>query len=279
MRSKPKFSTLFILGLGHSGSTLLGKMLGCHPDVVFVGELLRLEQALADSEHRCSCGDSVTTCPVWRRRIESLPPVVKTDFRHWTWELIERLRMTENKALLVDSSKSRVLRLKSKWNSPQAGYVLVVRDPRGALRSVLQRKGELSKPLKTAAKWMQRFEKFSRQHPSVCLTMFYEDLVTSPEAELERLCAFLGLRFTQAMLRPNQQPFHLVRASRSPYSKGTDGLKLDERWQSALASEQLEAIGHHLGKLPIYRERYGLGRVGTTNTVGGWFANLLKKSP
>lgn len=277
MSTKPKFSTLFIIGLGHSGSTLLGRMLGCHPDAVFVGELLRLEQALGRSQARCSCGDLVAECPVWQRRIESLPRGVRNDLQHWTLEAIEKLRNAENKALLVDSSKSRVLRLKSKWNSPQAGYVLLVRDPRGALRSALQDGVNLQKVLSSSRKWMQRYEKFLQRHPEVCLTMFYEDLTTSTETELRRLCEFVGLNFTPAMCHPDQQSFHLIRASRSGYLKDTGRLKADERWRSNLTPQQMETIGRSLGNLAIYRDRYRLVEAQTAGAGGDWLQKLLKK--
>jgi len=273
----PRFSTLFILGLGHSGSTLLGRMLGCHPEAVFAGELLRLEQALSRPQERCSCGSFVVECPVWQRRIELLPQAVKTDFRHWTWDLIEGLRKAENKLLLVDSSKSRVLRLQSKWKRSPAGYVLLVRDPRGALRSALQEKRDLPQLLSSSRKWMRRYERFSRRHSSVCLTMFYEDLVASTEAELQRLCGFLGLQYTPEMLYPNRQTFHLIRASHSPYLKGTDRMNLDERWRSELTPKQAQAISHHLGKLSIYREHYGLTSAGAVNVLRDWCASFFRK--
>jgi hypothetical protein len=277
MSSKPKFSTLFILGLGHSGSTLLGRMLGSHPDAVFVGELLRLEQAVARPQERCSCGALVAECPVWQRRIESLPEGVRTDFQRWTLQLIERLRKSENKALLVDSSKSRVLRLKSKWNSPQTGYVLLVRDPRGALRSALQEGGDLQKLLTSSRKWMRRYEEFVQRRGAVCLTMFYEDLTTSTETELRRLCEFVGLDYTPNMCQPDQQSFHLIRASRSPYLKAAGRLKTDDRWRSVLTPRQTEAIGRSLGKLAIYRDRYKLAQSPAVGTVSDRFRRVLKK--
>jgi len=276
---KPKFSSLFVLGLSHCGSTLLGRMLGSHPDVAYVGELLRLEQALTDPEELCSCGRIVSACPVWQRRVESLPLSVRRDFRYWTWELFEGIRKIEDKALLVDSSKSRVLRLKSRWSSPPVGYVHMVRDPRGALRRVVQTKGSLPKVLSSAIKWARRYEKFSQQCSSVCLTMFYRDLVSSPEAELKRLCEFLGLEYTPSMLFPNRRSFHLIRASQSPFAKGTEGLKLDERWRCELTSREIETIGRRFAKLATYRKHYKLAKGSRSSARGGWLWSLFGGAP
>jgi hypothetical protein len=252
-------------------------MLGCHPEAVFVGELLRLEEALSRPQERCSCGAFVVECPVWRRRIELLPRSVRAGFRHWTWELIEGLRRAENKVLLVDSSKSRVLRLESKWKRARAGYVLLVRDPRGALRSALRQKGDLARLLRSSRKWMRRYERFAQRHAAVCLKMFYEDLAASPQAELRRLCGFLGLEYTPAMLQAHRQTVHLVRASCSPYLKGADRLTVDERWRSELTPEQVQTIGRHLASVPLCRERYGLGAAGAKQALGSRWAALMGK--
>ncbi len=56
---------LFIAGLGRSGSTLLGRLLGSVPGLVSVGELTHLwERGLRDHE-RCSCGEPFDACPFW----------------------------------------------------------------------------------------------------------------------------------------------------------------------------------------------------------------------
>lgn len=277
MKDTPRFSTLFILGLGHSGSTLLGRMLGSHPDAVYMGELLRLEKALKNPADLCSCGVRVAECPVWQRRLALLPETVKTDCQHWDLELIERLRKAEQKAIFVDSSKSRVVRLKSKWNSPQAGYILLVRDPRGALRAALQQGVSFQKVLKTSDKWMRRYIEFARQHSPDCLTMFYEDLITSTETEMRRLCEFAGLNYNAEMCHPDRKILHTIGASRSTYLKGNDRLSVDVRWQSTMSPQQIETIAGCFAKLPMYRDRYGLKAAASAKTIGNWFASRLKK--
>lgn len=277
LNARSKFSTLFILGLGHSGSTLLGRMLGCHPDAVYMGEMLRLEKALKTPEDLCSCGTRVAECPVWQRRLALLPESVKTDCQHWDLELIERLRKAEQKAVFVDSSKSRVVRLKSKWNGPQAGYILLVRDPRGALRSALQKGVSFQKVLKTSEKWMRRYLDFIRQNSSVCLTIFYEDLIASTEIEMRRLCEFAGLDYNEEMCHPDRKLLHTIGASRSTYLKGNDRLSVDLRWQSTMSPQQIEAIAGCFARLPIYRDRYGLKAATPAASFGNWLASRLKK--
>jgi hypothetical protein len=258
-------------------------MLGMHPAAVFCGEILRLEEAFSQAGQRCSCGAPVPECPVWQRRAARLPERLKTEYSGWTFEALERVRAGEGKALLVDSSKSRVLRLERAWDSSRTGYLLLVRDPRGALRSALEEGGDLEKLLRTSRKWMRRYESFARRHPGTCLTVFYEDLTTSAEGELRRICDFAGLDYIPAMSRPDQESFHLIRASRSKYLRDAGQLKTDERWRAALTPEQVEAINRALGTIPLYRDRYGLsappGGASRGRTIGRWVGKLFSKNP
>ena len=67
---------LLIRGLGHSGSTILDLALGAHPQVVGLGEAVRvLSRPMADEVHkgpqqlrferRCTCGAVAADCHVW----------------------------------------------------------------------------------------------------------------------------------------------------------------------------------------------------------------------
>lgn len=56
---------VYILGAGHSGSTLLSLLLAMHPDVCTIGEVKA--SALGSlEEYRCSCGRSIDGCEFWR---------------------------------------------------------------------------------------------------------------------------------------------------------------------------------------------------------------------
>lgn len=49
---------IYILGFGHSGSTLLDIMLSNHPNVIGVGEIYKLHRYgwIANEDRRCACG-------------------------------------------------------------------------------------------------------------------------------------------------------------------------------------------------------------------------------
>lgn len=58
---------IYILGAGGSGSTLLELVLGGHPQLAAMGELALFPlQLFRKGPYRCSCGQLLADCPVWR---------------------------------------------------------------------------------------------------------------------------------------------------------------------------------------------------------------------
>lgn len=68
MNSPPDARFVYVVGRRHSGSTLLGILLGAAADTVNLGEL---GLCLGDTEHVCSCGARVADCPFWSRVIRA----------------------------------------------------------------------------------------------------------------------------------------------------------------------------------------------------------------
>lgn len=55
---------LYICGAGHSGSTLLDMLLGSHPRVASLGEIINLPMDWA-TNNRCTCGAPMRDCGLW----------------------------------------------------------------------------------------------------------------------------------------------------------------------------------------------------------------------
>ena len=58
---------IFIAGTGHSGSTLLERVLGAMPGFVNVGELTDIYRRNAPRSERCGCGEPFADCPFWSK--------------------------------------------------------------------------------------------------------------------------------------------------------------------------------------------------------------------
>ena len=68
---EPPLKVIYITGFGHNGSTLLDTMLGNHPDVLSVGEIIHFPYGLIeDMGQRCGCGRLAHECPVWHEVIQ-----------------------------------------------------------------------------------------------------------------------------------------------------------------------------------------------------------------
>jgi len=56
---------VYILGAGHSGSTLLAMLMGRHPRICTIGEA-KAPAIGASADYRCSCGERMSACGFWR---------------------------------------------------------------------------------------------------------------------------------------------------------------------------------------------------------------------
>jgi hypothetical protein len=62
----PRTRLVYLLAASHSGSTLVGLLLGSHPEISTVGELKFTSLGDID-RYRCSCGEFLLQCPFWRK--------------------------------------------------------------------------------------------------------------------------------------------------------------------------------------------------------------------
>lgn len=167
-------TVVYIAGYARSGSTLLDRLLGAHPNIVSTGELNNFQKwGFLDSQY-CSCGVPVSACPFWtavnrnflgrihhreivsqvyhqnlfeRLRYSFLRPLRKTllqrqysRYVHQVVSLYEAIAAVSEAPIIVDSSK-RVLRALNLSEISRSGgirlkIVHLVRDGRGVVWSL-----------------------------------------------------------------------------------------------------------------------------------------------
>lgn len=81
---------------------------------------------------------------------------------------------------------------------PTARFIHLVRDPRAVAHSLARSNVHRSNALYAARRWNNDVRAGLALDP--VLTVQYESLVSQPEAELERVCEFLGLEYSASML-------------------------------------------------------------------------------
>ena len=189
----------FVGGAGHSGSTLLGLVLGAHPQVFYAGEArksLLFDDARKPMRKRmCKvCGPG---CAVWsgleRRTGE---------------DLYEALSRRTARPLVVDSTK------KVSWIEEQSRAVraagaevrllVLVRDGRAVVNSGLRKYPEIS-PEAHARRWVEQLaatDALAARFEGPVLRLRYEDMVQRPRETFESLTTTLGIEFVPTMLEP-----------------------------------------------------------------------------
>ncbi|MEV8478347.1 sulfotransferase [Streptomyces sp. NPDC051173] len=260
----------FIVGSGHSGSTLLGLMLGTHPSVFFAGEAQKslLAGVPGVPEWKAYCRRCGPGCPVWG----GVRPPGPGDRG-----LYDVLARRSGRPVVVDSSKD------ADWSWHQAAglggvvpavLIVLARDGRAVVNSWRRKYPDRSVRDHTAD-WAARMRDAealaARWHGPVC-RVHYEDLATRPEPVLRRVCAALGLDFRPEMSAPWHGEHHplsgnagtwslLARAAPPPgnpdrpgpdlssaayYADHPADVVLDLRWKremSAAALAEFEEVG------------------------------------
>jgi len=138
---------------------------------------------------------------------------------------------------------------------PDAKIIICIRDIRDFLASYrnrwevvpdehAERVKQIYHPILTSILWKSSV----RTLPSIrkivpkhnLLLMKYEDLVTSPEESVKRLCSFLGERFEQQMLNINSNNSSFNNTQNGIFSSSVN------RWPDSLSAEE-QAIAQRIG--------------------------------
>jgi hypothetical protein len=260
----------FIVGTGRSGTTLLQSMLSRAPGVFIPAETHFMALVY---ERRRTLGD-ITTDAGWQAAIrlihhrntkagikvdaQRFESIARDGPRTYATLLTAWLRAAAEHATAPDGATPHILGEKSPRHLhhtlellamlPDARVVHIVRDPRDV--AVSQREAWGTPTLAAAGRWRreQRIEQDleSLVHPSRFTTVRYKDLVTDPKPQIERVCQFLDLPYTERMLSPHerkhkgfaQRETHKLRTL-EPITKARIG-----RYREKLGPTRLAAIEH-----------------------------------
>jgi NAD-dependent dihydropyrimidine dehydrogenase PreA subunit len=224
-----KRKVVFIMGVGHSGSTLLELLLSSHPRVFGLGELANLRGKIdvphPDMSHLCSiCEEG---CPYWNDRAQL--SILKTYFSYrnpLTFLPRQGYRLYRSiyrylfdwfdHEILIDSSKRaswirRQLWPNYHWRTISPVLLYITRDPRGVVNSYL-RKYPKARTRAVARNWknnVQQMDHFYQQFNHAKQRVSYETLASEPEATLCQLCDFLEIDYQPEMLAYWQHDHHL----------------------------------------------------------------------
>jgi hypothetical protein len=266
MRSNQK--VCFVAGAGHSGSTLLGIVLGAHPSVFYAGEA-RKSLFLGDAQKPLKkrvCKFCGPDCPVWSDL--RIPPGV---------DLYEALSRKTRRPIVVDSTKS------VEWIEQKIAEVrevaalhlfFLVRDGRAVVNSRVRKYPGV--PVREHARqWVAQItatEALAARFPGPVTRVRYEELASSPGPTIARLAAAIGIEPVPEMFDPwsSEQhplggnsgtqfllarekdglrgPIELGDRTRSYYGTHPRAIVLDLRWKTEMSAEALAEFDEVAGE-------------------------------
>jgi hypothetical protein len=263
---KHKSTLVFIVGTGRSGTSLLQSMLASHSRIAYLPETLffrrfvvnrgkdlhlpeKADQAkhvvidYLDSDRYFQrtgyTASSLLESPGLRNRITPLS-LYKT--------LLDQKRQSESCEIAGDKDPKSVEHLPViRTLDATALVVQMIRDPRDVL--VSRKKAEWSKnnslfkhlfAVRMQSKLAQVYT--SKEKSNHYVKIRYEELITNPSVELEKVCSLLEIDFEESMLQFSKAAKKLVSNEEYSWKKETTkDLKSDNfgKWQDVLSNYEI----------------------------------------
>ncbi len=245
---------IYIAGLGHSGSTILDMALGCHPEIAGLGEVYAVFNKKRTSElfekSTCSCGKKGVGCDFWKDLQKISASELKTEDKYK--KLIETFteKYGEN-MILLDSSKNSYSYLRFLNKEYDLRVIYLTRDYRSWIYSRFAR---TRKPmLFLGLRWYLENRKLLyvlKKYNLKIMTAGYEELSVYPEFILKRISDFIGVKFSEKMLYPDNTKSHILNGNISRVDKSKrQGFFYDIRWMTSGRLSRLSSFFSVLGKL------------------------------
>jgi len=219
MNIKNDKTPVFIVGIPRSGTTLLAAMLAAHkrlscgPETRFfrllakthphelfkswpdhaVNFLFNITLVKSVPEHYGLTKDQLNSYLL--NRETSIPVILSS--------LTEQYMKREGKDRWVEKSPEHILFVDDiRKYFPQSPIIRILRDPRDTVLSMIKTPWAPHDFVAALFYWRNFDEKSSHffQSDDKCYTLFYEDLVHSPETEIKKLCEFIGEEYQPQML-------------------------------------------------------------------------------
>jgi hypothetical protein len=259
--SSPSFRLLLIRGLGHSGTTILDLALGAHPQMIGLGEAVRvLQKPLRGESQRgpaqlrgalrherlCTCGQVAAQCPVWGPVLDWLPAHDQEPLPMKLGYLMESLRRsrsaeTWSSLWVVESFQDDFMLPFLEDPSVEVRVIHLTRDVRSWVHSRAREgreKGVWLPGLRPLLRWWRlsaRHERLLRKSGKKVFQLGYEELALDPEQALRRVCVWLELEFRDEMLQPLvYSRSHILSGNRMRFdSRKGRAIRYDAAWMDA----------------------------------------------
>ncbi len=254
MHTHPRF---FIVGCPRSGTTLLQSVLSAHPEVRVPPEtwffssprVAQLDTPLTDEEIDRLEETIAAQCKLQDAEVDFA--ALKRDLRQTDRRPIRALQLalqqfTERAGGSISGEKTphhlwsveRILQ-----DLPETKIIVIVRDPRGVVASLLRVPWNLDSPRYAVWRWLKDARETHRLRRLLgkeqIVIVRYEDLLERTEQVVRDLCGFLEIDMHPAMLEHNATPTALNFAPHEKSWKSNVGRPIEKSFSTKWA-ETLE---------------------------------------
>jgi hypothetical protein len=274
LKSPNRYSPFFIIGAGRSGTTLLRTILNNHPEIIIPPETFGFRNAF----FRFKCFQFLS----WDVLSNSVLKCYESGHEFFLWEL-DLAPAYEQSNTLPETNKTfadlihlvfqsylnkkapgaRIWGDKTPLNTyyldwvfktfPQAKFINMIRDGRDVVSSLM--KANLTNVNNGCLRWNQAIENAKNFEsiigPQQFLTIYYENLVSSPQESVKRICHFLDVSFDDSLLANEEKTANMKDVNfykhfnnlLNPINKNSIG-----KWKKNLATNHQLFIQDRLAK-------------------------------
>lgn len=233
---------VFICGALRSGSTVFHLMLDHHPDIKNPGEFDFMFDLIGDEGSFPEAKKYHEWLKI-HRIFQSTNLVIDPDLI--VCELIRSFatQLTNQNAVLSLNIHRNFHRIPFVF--PDAKYIHLLRDPRDVAKSSIGMGWAgnvyfgVDHWLETEASWDRLAEKIK---PEQALTVYYEELINTPEETLKKICRFLDIPYTSTMLDYSNN---------STYSKPDSSLI--RQWEKKFSQREIQYVEAKASQLMVTR--------------------------
>jgi hypothetical protein len=240
-----KTKVVFIAGTSHSGSTLLDKILGIHPNGVSLGEVYLTYQKFKLNPDKfdtlvCSCGQLGNSCNFWKAIFKLWLEDASLTYSKAYTILISYFQATYGtNSFLIDSSKYLpALKTIQTIENIDIYVIHIVKDVRSYLVSQIDRakqkgKSHLFSNLKHARSWYNQNSKIHNycvQNNLKFTQLGYEEFCLYSELALNDICQFLDEIQSNQMLQMENDKSHLLTGNSMRLDAKKAKIQYDYRW-------------------------------------------------
>ncbi len=255
---------LFLGGPDRSGTTLLRNMLDAHPAVAVPDESYFVTSVLARVIHEGREADPLYAWQLisadryfrsWalpparvEEQLRADPPLSYADLLR---SIFTAYAIWRGRPLCADKTPRNCLYFELLAQMfPTSRFVYLVRDPRAVCMSAVVQPWATGGLAQAARMWKERVAAARRAAlslPDRVIEIRYEALISDPKTQLERLCAFGGLEYSEDMLTYPRSP---LLPKDSHHWRSQTPVGRDERlWWREMSSSQLRLVESMVGEL------------------------------